>query len=131
MLVIVVKLKFAFELAGTLQSPHHANSAFSYTELERLYGGSCLYTHWPLLLSTSQRIPCTFCQIWLKCRKGQAMPEPKVQNFISIASTTRSFQLTVRGLLQIAVLTMLAIHGSLSFLGRRHPKLRKLRSPFP
>lgn len=54
--------------------------------------------------------------------QGSSYPGAKSSELHKHCHHISIIQLTVRGLLQIAVLTMLAVHGSLPFLGRCHPK---------
>src|SRR5271156_5126158 len=127
MLVILVKPKFSFVLAGTLQSPHHANSAF----LTPNWKGAMAVVVCTFTGHRSCRYPKNSLDIlpdFAEMPQGSSYPGAKSSELHKHCLHISIIQLTVRGLLQIAVLTMLAIHGSLSFLGRRHPQLRKLRS---
>ena|ERR1700722_12457669 len=129
MLVILAKLKFSFVLAGTLQSPHHTNPAF----LTPNRNGAMVVAVCTLTGHRSCRHPKNSLDILpdlAEMPQGSSYPGAKSLELHKHCLHNSIIQLTVRGFLQIAVLTMLAIHGSLSFSGRHHPKLRELRSPF-
>ena len=99
-----------------------------HTGLERRYGSGCQYTHWPLLLPKSKEFLGRSDRFhWNAARS--IYPRTKSSELHKHCLHNPIIPVTVRGLLQVAVLTMLTIMEAFH-LGRRHPKLRKLRSLF-